>query len=101
LKSECPELLAERMSKLYSRTALFVTVGYMILIGALLISNLHNSDHEGQTVGFLIIGLPWSAVIRTLPGKKYLVYSLALALNVATLYVFVLSIARVFGRDSN
>jgi hypothetical protein len=94
-------VVGERMSKLYSRTALVITVVYAILIGALLISNLHNSDAESQTVGFLIIALPWSAVIRTLPGNEYLTYSLAFALNVATLYVFVVSIAKVFRRDSN
>lgn len=89
------------MSKLYSRTALLITVVYSVLIGAFLIYNFHNSDAEAQTVGLMVIGFPWSLVIRGLPGNGYLRYSLALALNVATLYVFVLSIARILDRDSN
>jgi|HubBroStandDraft_6_1064221.scaffolds.fasta_scaffold79237_2 hypothetical protein len=89
------------MSRFYSRTALLITIVYSMLIGASLIYNFHDSDTEAQTVGLIVIGLPWSLALRGFRGNGYLFYSFALALNVATLYVFVLAIAKVFGRDSN
>jgi hypothetical protein len=86
------------MSTLFSRTALIVTSVYAVLIAVLLIWVWRGSDAEGQNVGLLIIGLPWIVVLRS---NSMLLYFVVLVLNATTVYVFVLSLVKVFARDRN
>ena len=86
------------MSTLFSRTALIVTFGYAVLIAVLLLWVWRGSDAEGQNVGLLIIGLPWIVVLRS---NSMLLYFVVLVLNATTVYVFVLSLVKVFARDRN
>jgi hypothetical protein len=86
------------MSALFSRTALIVTFGYAVLIAVLLLWVWRGSDAEGPSVGLLIIGLPWIVVLRS---NSMLLYFVVLVLNSATVYVFVLSLVKVFERDRN
>ncbi len=85
------------MSKLYSRTALFATLCYAAAIAILLIYIWHGSDFEGRSVGMLIIGFPWVLALRS---DNLFVYFLCVVLNAATVYLFVLSVVRLFGRDN-
>jgi hypothetical protein len=90
-----------RMKTLFSRTALLVTVGYAVLIAVLLLAVWRVSDFEGRAAAFLIIGLPWIFVLFVLRTNSMAVYTLILILNAATVYVFVLSLVRVFAKDRN
>jgi hypothetical protein len=56
------------------------------------------SDLESRSVGLAIIGLPWIFVLRS---NRMLLYALVLILNAATVYVFALSLVRVFAKDQN
>jgi hypothetical protein len=86
------------MGTLFSRTALMVTVGYVALIAVLLLAAWRGSDLEGRGVALAIIGLPWIFILRR---DSVLFYFLVLFLNAATVYVFALSLVRMFGKERN
>jgi hypothetical protein len=75
-----------------------VTLGYAGLIAGLLFVTWRVSDLESRSVGLAIIGLPWIFVLRS---NRMLLYALVRILNAATVYIFVLSLVRVFAKDQN
>ena len=87
------------MGRFFSRTAFIVTVGYAILVAALIAAWLV-SDSEGRSFDLLFIGFPWVLALLPFRDSTFL-YFLALTLNVATVYAFALSVVRLFAHDSN
>ena len=84
------------MNRLFSRTALLVAVGYAVLIGVLLIAVRRGADPESASFNLLFIGFSWVLVFQ-----RDSLYFLALVLNVASVYILVLSVVRIFFRNSN
>ena len=84
------------MAKFVSRAALVVTISYAALIAVLLIASWHFADPEGRSFDLLFIGFPW--VLATFPFRSdsLLLYFFAIILNVASVYVFVLALVRIF-----
>jgi hypothetical protein len=88
------------MGRFFSRTAFIVTVGYAILIAGALIAAWRVLDLEGRAYALPFIGFPWVLALLPFRDSTFL-YFLALTLNVATVYALVLSVVRLFARDSN
>jgi len=88
--------MIQHMGRLFSRAALIVAISYAALIVVLLIATWHVSDLEGRSFDLLFIGFPWVLVFQD--DKRYY---LALAMNVTTVYILVLSVVRVFTDNSN
>jgi hypothetical protein len=86
------------MSRLLSRTALIAAISYSSAIAVLLVCLWRVSDFEGRAFGLLFIGFPWVLVFNR-DGSFF--YILALALNVVTVYILVLSLVRILARDSS
>jgi hypothetical protein len=84
------------MNRLFSRAALLVAVGYAVLVGVLLMAVRRGTDPEGASFNLLFVGFPWVLVLR-----RDSFYFVALALNVARVYILVLSVLRIFSRNSN
>jgi hypothetical protein len=51
------------MRTLYNKTPIKITVGYFVLIVALLIISNVGSDSEGRLFDYLVIGFPWVLVV--------------------------------------
>jgi|HubBroStandDraft_6_1064221.scaffolds.fasta_scaffold30452_4 hypothetical protein len=81
------------MAKLVSRIAFVVTIGYAALVAVLLVAAWHVSDLEGRAFDLLFIGLPWVLAIR---NDSALLYLFAVMMNVATVYMLVLALVKVF-----
>jgi hypothetical protein len=87
--------------KLFSRLALVVTLCYAALIAVLLAAAWHFVEPEGIAWAALFIGFPWA--LATLPfqhGGLWLYFS-AVILNVATVYVFVLALVKIFSSQES
>jgi hypothetical protein len=85
------------MARFVSRIALVVTISYAALIAVLLIATWHFAEPEAAAFDLLFIGFPW--VLACLAFHR-LPYFSAVILNIATVYVFVLALHRVFSRNS-
>ena len=85
------------MARLVSRVALVATISYAVLIVVLLIATWHFAEPEAAAFDLLFIGFPW--VLACLAFHR-LPYFSAVILNIATVYVFVLALDRVFSRNS-
>jgi len=90
--------MIRNMSRLFSRTALIAAVSYSLAIAVLLVCVWRVADFEGRAFDLLFIGFPWVLVLHR-DGSFF--YILALALNVVTVYILVLSLARILARDSS
>jgi hypothetical protein len=86
----------EPLNRFFSRSALIVAASYVALIVFLLIGRWRMPDKEAGSVALSLIGLPWIFIVR---HDSWLLYTIAIALNIATVYVFVLCVARVFKGD--
>ncbi len=84
--------MIEHMGKLVSRVAFVVTISYAALVAVLLVAAWHLSDLEGRAFDLLFIGFPWVLAFR---HDSPLLYFFAVILNVATVYVLVLSLVKV------
>lgn len=87
--------MIERLRRLFSPTALFVATAYAVAVFILLVAARRVADLEGRAYDLLWIGFPWVLAFRS-----DIAYPLAIALNIATVYLFALSVARIFGRNS-
>lgn len=85
--------MIHRMARFVSRTAFIVTICYAALVAVSLLAAWRVADLEGRALDLLSIGFPWDVAVR---HDSLLLYFVALILNVATVYVFVLSLIRVF-----
>jgi hypothetical protein len=87
-----------RMVRFVSRAALVVTICYAALVAVSLIAAFHFADPEGLSFGLLFIGFPWVLVLATstFRSNSLLLYFIAIILNVASVYVFVLAVVRTF-----
>jgi hypothetical protein len=81
------------MDRLFSRTASIWAISYAVLVAFLVIAARHMSDLEGGSFALLFIGFPWILIFN---GDSPVLYFFTLLLNVATVYVFVLSAVRIF-----
>jgi len=84
------------MGKLFSRAALIVAVSYAVLIVILLVALWHFADFEGRSFGLLFIGIPWVLVFRS---DRFYIFTLTM--NVATVYIFALSVVRLIRGNSD
>ena len=93
------------MRNLYSRTALIVALSYALLIAGIFIYGWRASDNEGRVWLFLFFGLPWSFVMLAVPSANEIVIGflcfLALGLDVVTVYIFALSLVKIFSSHSD
>jgi hypothetical protein len=87
------------MNRLYSRTALKISSGYVALAVCFTIYIGRMTEPEAGGFGFLFFGFPWSlaAVFTNCFSLKdpYCLF-LVLILNTATVYSFVLAGVRLF-----
>jgi len=51
------------MRRLYNKTPMKITVGYVVLIVLLLIISNVGSDSESRLFDYLVIGFPWIVVV--------------------------------------
>lgn len=86
--------MIQHMSRLVSRAAFVVTFCYAALIGGLLTAAWHVSDSEGAGYALWFIGFPWDLAVPY--QDSWPVYFSAVILNVATVYVFVLALVKLF-----
>jgi hypothetical protein len=86
----------EPLNRFFSRSALIVSACYVALIVSLLISAWRMPDKEAGSAALLLTGLPWIFIVR---HDSRLLYMIAIALNIATVYVLVLCMARIFEGD--
>jgi hypothetical protein len=87
------------MTRLYSRTALIISICYAALAAGLAIYIWRMTEVEAAGFGFLFIGFPWSlAAVFTncFSLKQIYCLILVLILNTTTLYSFILAIVRLF-----
>jgi hypothetical protein len=82
------------MVRLVSRNAFLVTFCYSALVGILLIAAGHVADAEGAGLALWFIGFPWDLALNY--QESWMHYFFAVGLNVATVYVFVLALLKVF-----
>jgi hypothetical protein len=87
------------MNRLYSRTALIISICYAALAVGLVIYIRRMAEVEAAGFGFLFIGFPWSLVAvftNCFHLKETYCVFLVLILNTATVYSFVLALVRLF-----
>jgi hypothetical protein len=91
------------MNRLYSRTALRVSICYAVLAVGLAIYIWRMTEAEAAGFGFLFFGFPWSLVAAFTScyslNDLYCLF-LVLILNSATVYSFVLAAVRLFDDSS-
>src|ERR1700677_331588 len=88
LGTGAPELwgILRRMPRFYNKTAMKVTVGYVVVIVGMLIWAAFSEDGEGQAWSHLFLGFPWVIVTDDSP----LGILLFVTLNAASLYLLAL-----------
>jgi hypothetical protein len=85
------------MRSLYNKTAMKVTVGYVIVIVGLLIWSAYTSESEGQALDQFILGYPWVMVT----GGNANGVMLFVALNAISLYFLILIYIETFRYDDS
>jgi hypothetical protein len=86
------------MNRLYSRTALIISILYAALAAGMVLYIWRMAEPESAGFGFLIYGIPWSVagILTNCFGlKESHCLPLVLILNTATVYGFALAIVRI------
>jgi hypothetical protein len=84
------------MVRFVSRAPFVVTISYAALVAVSLVAAWHFADPEGLSFDLLFIGFPWVLATSTFRSDSLLLYFFAIILNVASVYVFVLALVRIF-----
>jgi hypothetical protein len=85
-----------RMVRFVSRAALVVTICYAALVAVSLIAAFHSADPEVLSFDLLFIGFPWVLAMSIFRSNSLLLYFISIILNVASVYIFVLALVRIF-----
>jgi hypothetical protein len=86
------------MTRLYSRTALIISMFYAALVAGMTLYIWRMGEPESAGFGFLIYGFPWSVAgifTNCFSLKESYCLPLVLILNTVTVYSFALAIARI------
>ena len=86
------------MNRLYSRTALIISMLYAALAAGMALYIWRRAEPEAAGFGFLVYGFPWSVAgifTNCFSLKESYCLPLVLILNTATVYSFALAIVRI------
>jgi hypothetical protein len=85
------------MRTLYSKIAMRITAGYIVVIFVLLIISRLKSDAEGQPFDDLVIGFPW--ILALMNSSSTWDTAIFVILNSLTVYLVALFFRRfIYGR---